>query len=64
MRMEKLEVGRDGCVKFDIMELNNCAVIIDNGKAKMVPLPEYGEARIITHQGKIKRVKFEEGEEF
>jgi hypothetical protein len=27
-------------------------------------LPQHGETKIITHQGKVKRVKFDEGEEF
>ncbi|WP_367591793.1 XtrA/YqaO family protein [Heyndrickxia shackletonii] len=30
----------------------------------MTGIPEYGETKIITHQGKINRVKWDEGEEF
>ncbi|WP_431189195.1 XtrA/YqaO family protein [Cytobacillus firmus] len=40
------------------------AVVVCNGKARMTGLPSYGETKIITHQGKVKRVKFDEGEEF
>jgi hypothetical protein len=40
------------------------AVVVCDGKAKMTELPQHGETKIITHQGKVKRVKFDEGEEF
>lgn len=54
---ETLELG--------IMELPvNCVVVISDGKAKIRELPEHGEYRIVTHQGKIKRMRREEGEEF
>ncbi|KIL72528.1 hypothetical protein SD78_4113 [Bacillus badius] len=46
------------------MELNNKAIVICNGKAKVADLPQHGETKIITHQGKVKRVKWDEGEEF
>ncbi|WP_082234993.1 XtrA/YqaO family protein [Halobacillus massiliensis] len=39
-------------------------VVYCNGKAKITTLPEHGETKVITHQGKVKRVKFDEGEEF
>ncbi|WP_370570015.1 MULTISPECIES: XtrA/YqaO family protein [Sporosarcina] len=48
-----------------IMELPmNCVVVISEGIAKVRELPEHGEYRIVTHQGKIKRMRREEGEEF
>ncbi len=48
-----------------IMELPlNCVVVISDGVAKVRELPEHGEYRIVTHQGKIKRMRREEGEEF
>ncbi|WP_160117576.1 XtrA/YqaO family protein [Filibacter tadaridae] len=42
----------------------NCVVVISEGKAKVRELPEHGEYRIVTHQGKIERMRREEGEEF
>ena len=39
-------------------------VVYCNGKAKLTKLPVHGETKVITHQGKVKRVKFDEGEEF
>jgi len=42
----------------------NCVVVISEGIAKVRELPEHGEYRIVTHQGKIKRMRREEGEEF
>ncbi|GEN83609.1 hypothetical protein SLU01_19210 [Sporosarcina luteola] len=41
-----------------------CVVVICDGKAKIRALPEYGEYRIVTHQGQVKRMKKEEGEDF
>ncbi|MED3728548.1 XtrA/YqaO family protein [Priestia filamentosa] len=40
------------------------AVVVCDGKAKLTELPQHGETKIITHQGRVKRVKFDEGEEF
>lgn len=39
-------------------------IVYSEGVAKMTYLPEYGETKVITHQGMVKRVKFDEGEEF
>jgi hypothetical protein len=48
-----------------IMELPmNCVVVISEGIAKVRELPEHGKYRIVSHQGKIKRMRREEGEEF
>ncbi|EMK2594074.1 hypothetical protein V8U20_000997 [Bacillus cereus] len=52
-------------LEIDTLDINNdYVVIISNGKAKVRELPTYGEYRIITHQGKVKRMRREEGEEF
>ncbi len=52
-------------LELGIMELPvNCVVVISDGKAKVRELPEHGEYRIVTHAGKIKRMRREEGEEF
>ncbi|WP_438312253.1 XtrA/YqaO family protein [Sporosarcina sp. FA9] len=42
----------------------NCVVVISEGMAKVRELPEHGEYRIVTHQGKVRRMRREEGEEF
>lgn len=39
-------------------------IVYSEGVAKMTYLPEHGETKVITHQGMVKRVKFDEGEEF
>lgn len=39
-------------------------MVVCDGKAKLTKLPPHGETKIVTHQGKIKRVKWDEGEEF
>jgi hypothetical protein len=51
-------------LNVDIMGINNKVIVIGNGKVKFTDLPEHGETTIVTHQGKIKRVKWDEGEEF
>lgn len=59
-------IGADAeIIELGIMELPvNCVVVISEGKAKVRELPEHGEYRIVTHQGKIKRMRRDEGEEF
>lgn len=52
-------------MELNVGELpNSCVVVICDGKAKLRELPPYGEYKIITHQGKVKRMRREEGEEF
>ncbi|MGG3452256.1 XtrA/YqaO family protein [Domibacillus aminovorans] len=52
-------------LELDIMEIPKaCVVVICNGKAKLRELPPHGEYKIVTHEGKVKRMKKEEGEEF
>lgn len=43
---------------------SSCVIIFSNGVAKYSELPDFAETRIVTHSGKVKRVRFEEGEEF
>lgn len=52
-------------LEIDIMDIpRSCVIVICDGKAKIRELPPYGEYKIITHQGKVKRMRKEEGEEF
>ncbi len=51
-------------LELDIIEiLKACVVVICDGKAKLRELPPHGEYKIVTHGGKVKRMKKEEGEE-
>ncbi|WP_392456772.1 XtrA/YqaO family protein [Chryseomicrobium aureum] len=53
------------CLNIDIMEIpESCVVVISDGKAKLRELPPHGEYKIVTHQGKVKRMRRETGEEF
>ncbi|WP_054634849.1 XtrA/YqaO family protein [Thalassobacillus sp. C254] len=65
-RLERLEIdSATGKLEIDIMEKNTSfAIVVCNRQAKLTSLPDHGETKIITHQGKVKRVKYDEGEEF
>ena len=65
MRMEPVEISETGELKLDIMELPiNCVLVISEGKAKMAALPSHANTSIVTYKGKVKRVNFDEGEDF
>ncbi|WP_203364701.1 XtrA/YqaO family protein [Bacillus sp. REN10] len=65
MRLTEIEIDSSKTVlELDIMELNNKAIVICDGKVKVADLPQHGEVKVIMNQGKIKRVKWEEGEDF
>ncbi|MBD8031962.1 MULTISPECIES: XtrA/YqaO family protein [Solibacillus] len=65
MRMQDLEINVEGRLLVDIMELaDSCVIIMSQGKAKVAELPAFAETKIVTHQGQVKRVRWEEGEEF
>jgi hypothetical protein len=66
MRLSNIEINPSTMkLEIDIMELKGSfAIVVCEGKAKLTPLPVHGETKIVTHQGKVKRVKFDEGEEF
>ncbi|MGE7917250.1 XtrA/YqaO family protein [Lysinibacillus xylanilyticus] len=65
MRMKELDVTIDGILLVDTMELpENCVIILSQGRAKVAELPAFAETKIVTHQGQVKRVKWDEGEEF
>jgi hypothetical protein len=51
-------------LEIDIIKKESFAIVVCDGKAKVTELPIHGETKIITHQGKVKRVKFDEGEDF
>lgn len=65
MRMQELKINVDGKLALDIMELpDSCLIVLSKGRAKFAELPPHAETKIITHQGEVKRVKWDEGEEF
>lgn len=65
MRMRQIKISEVGILEIDVMELPiSCVLIISEGNAKLAELPPYAETKIFTHGGKVKRVKWEEGEEF
>jgi hypothetical protein len=39
-------------------------IVVGDWKAKMYDLPEHGGQTVVMHQGKIKRVKSEDGDEW
>jgi hypothetical protein len=68
MRLKDIDIClKDGKMGLDIPsdygESPFC-IIYGAGKARIVKLPVHGETKLITHQGKVKRVKFDEGEDF
>lgn len=66
MRLQNIDIDPSTMrLELDIMEQKGSfAIVVCDGKARLTNLPEHGETKIITHQGKVKRVKFDEGEDF
>ncbi|MEV9640439.1 XtrA/YqaO family protein [Mammaliicoccus sciuri] len=63
--MKDLEINYQGLLSIDTIGLPiNCVVVISDGVAKVRELPEHGEYKIVTHQGKVRRMRKEEGEDF
>ncbi|RJS60133.1 XtrA/YqaO family protein [Bacillus sp. PK3_68] len=66
MRLTEIEIDSSKIVLvLDIMEMKeNFVVLVCDGKVKVADLPQHGKTKIITHQEKVKRVKWDEGEDF
>ena len=65
MRVQLIDISKTGKLKLGIMELPlSCVLIISEGKVKIGKLPPHAETQIKMHDGKVKRVNFDEGEEF
>jgi hypothetical protein len=69
MRLQELNVkSSTNKLEIDIIDMleqkGSFAIVVCDGKAKVTKLPDHGETKIVTHQGKVKRVKFDEGEDF
>jgi hypothetical protein len=65
MRLEDIKIDIENRkLEIEITGNKPFCVVYCNGKARKAYLPDYGETKVITHQGKVKRLKFDEGEEF
>ncbi|WP_274307472.1 XtrA/YqaO family protein [Solibacillus daqui] len=65
MRTQELKINADGRLITDIMELPySCVIILSQGKAKVAELPALAETNIVTHQGQVKRIRWDEDEEY
>ncbi|OMC83342.1 XtrA/YqaO family protein [Viridibacillus sp. FSL H8-0123] len=65
MRLKELEIDSQNNLILDIMELpKSCVIVLSEGKVKLAELPPFAETKIYTHQGKVQRVKWDEGETF
>ncbi|OEH53138.1 hypothetical protein AQ616_17820 [Oceanobacillus sp. E9] len=64
MRLKQIPF-KQGKLNVDIENKDRPFVLVySNGEAKLSYLPDHGETKVITHQGRVKRIKFDEGEEF
>ncbi|MED4126326.1 XtrA/YqaO family protein [Halalkalibacterium halodurans] len=65
MRLKNVEINpQSGKIEVDIMEyIGPFVVVVSDGRVKVTELPAHGETKVITHQGKVKRIRFDEGEE-
>lgn len=66
MSLDELNIDPDSMkLEVDISKLPaSCAIIICEGRAKLRTLPSHGEYKIITHKGKVTRMRIEQGEDF
>lgn len=65
MVCQNIDLKEKKMLEIDTMEVpSSCVIVICDGQAKIRELPSFGEYRIVTHQGKVKRMRREEGEEF
>lgn len=64
--IENFEIDARMILTVDILNIpKSCVIVICEGKVKLRELPPHGEYKIVTYQGKVKRMhKEEEGEEF
>lgn len=64
MRLVEID-SKTGKIDIDITKFDKPFIlVVSEGRAKMTELPAHGETKVVTHQGKVKRIRFDEGEEF
>ncbi|MGX8791722.1 XtrA/YqaO family protein [Oceanobacillus sp. M60] len=62
---KNIDISNTNRLEVDTMEIPpNCVIVVSRGIAKIRELPPFGEFKIVTHQGQVKRMRKEEGEEF
>ncbi|MBM0064949.1 XtrA/YqaO family protein [Alkalicoccobacillus gibsonii] len=66
MRLKDVEINlQSGTIELNTFEVDKpCMIVIAGGKVRMTELPTHGGTTVVTHQGKVKRVTWDEGEEF
>lgn len=62
MRLQNIDVKE--IENIENFEKKPFVIVYSQGVAKLTYLPNHGETKVITHQGRVKRVIFDEGEEF
>lgn len=66
LRLKEIEINPSTMkLDIDIMEQKGIfTVVVCIGRSRLTEMPEHGETKIVTYQGKVKRVKFDEGKDF
>ncbi len=65
MELQNLDFTKTSRLEIDVKDIpSTCVIVVCDGKAKVRELPLHGEYKIVTFQGKVKRMRREEGEEF
>ncbi|MBP3950315.1 XtrA/YqaO family protein [Bacillus suaedae] len=66
MRLKNVDINpKSGKIELDILKQDKPIVlVVSDGRVRFTELPVHGETIVVTHQGKVKRVKFDEGEDF
>lgn len=58
MELNDLRIDSNGALYVKAEQLSkNCILIVSDGKAKMMPLPDYATAEVKTCGGKVHLVK-------
>nr|WP_212946697.1 XtrA/YqaO family protein [Siminovitchia terrae] len=58
MILQDIELTSSNRLQLDLMDIpSSCVIVICDGKAKLRELPSFGEYKIVTHQGKVKRIR-------
>lgn len=61
MVYQNIDLNETNLLEIGTMEVtSSCVIVIPDGQAKVRELPSFGEYRIVTHQGKVKRMRREE----
>ncbi|MBC1209487.1 hypothetical protein HCA78_11665 [Listeria booriae] len=65
MRLRDCDIDPDKLtIEISVDNKSPQILLISEGKARIAELPAHGEAIVTTHDNKVKRVKWDEGEQF